>query len=69
MVDSARDGKRAESGFPKEPWIQALADAQAVVNGSTILTIEKIKKQARFSQAKMERMDEVGRKYLGIGMG
>lgn len=43
MVDAVRNGKRAESGFKKEAWIQALKDIQESRTISEAIAMEKIK--------------------------
>ena len=43
MVDAVRDSKRAESGFKKEAWAQALNDVQKTAHRSDVITPEKIK--------------------------
>lgn len=57
MVDAVRNGKRAESGFIKEAWTQALNDVQKAAHRSDVITPEKNQKQAGFPQAKVERVD------------
>lgn len=43
MVDAVRNGKRAETGFKKEAWIQGLKNVQKSSKSSDAIPLEKIK--------------------------
>ena len=48
MVDAVRNSKRAESGFKKEAWTQALNDVQKAPHRSDVIMSEKIKNKLDF---------------------
>ncbi len=60
MIDTVKNGNRAESGFKKEAWTQAMNDVKRAAHSSDVITPEKNKKQTAISQATMERVDQIG---------
>lgn len=58
-MDAVRNGKRAKSGFRKEGRVKALIGVQGAAHRSDVITSDKIKKKAGFSQAKMGRVDQI----------
>ncbi len=45
MVDTLRNGKRAELGFKKEAGTQAMNDLKRAAHSSDVITPEKIKNE------------------------
>ncbi len=66
MVDAVRNGKRAELGFKKKAWTNAMDDVKRAAHSSNVITPEKIKNKLQsLKQLWKEwiRLDEKGLRW------
>ena len=67
MVDAVRSGKRAESGFKKEAWTQAMNDVKTAAHSSDVITPEKIKNKLQSLKQLWKEWIKLDEKVLGWG--
>ena len=65
MVNAVRNGKKAESGFKKEAWTQALNDVQKAAHCWDVITPEKIKNKLDSLKQKWKKSIKSDEKVLG----
>ncbi len=67
MVDVVRNGKKAESGFKKEAWTQAMNDVKWAAHSSDVITPEKIKIKLQSLKQLWKEWIRLDEKVSGLG--
>jgi len=67
MVDVVRNGKRAEIGFKKKAWTQAMHEVKSAAHSSDMITTKKIKNKLHSLKQLWKEWIRLDEKVLGWG--